>query len=107
MLRPPISTLFPYTTLFRSVQLGVDAGILLQLELQAEGVVHRLFQRRGGSAQPLPARAGCPVQPPVHASLLAQGVFKAVFQQLRSEERRVGKECRERRETAGCKQRMS
>src|SRR5258708_37319922 len=43
--RPPRSTLFPYTTLFRSVRLARDAGALYllpsALEVQAEFEIHR------------------------------------------------------------------
>src|SRR5437868_10232323 len=45
--RPPRSTLFPYTTLFRSVLFRVDAGnnfILLELELRVFQIVFRLLR---------------------------------------------------------------
>src|SRR5256885_3388862 len=37
--RPPRSTLFPYTTLFRSVVVGVDKATCFQIPAQAIGLV--------------------------------------------------------------------
>src|SRR5256885_12128794 len=55
--RPPRSTLFPYTTLFRSVQ-GVEAPVQLHghhvgraVEGQAVGQARRAFGRRGRSEE--------------------------------------------------------
>src|SRR5256885_7356186 len=45
--RPPRSTLFPYTTLFRSVQLRGDA----QVHVQIERVVMRTEGARGSAAR--------------------------------------------------------
>src|SRR5688572_32423336 len=52
LLRPPRSTLFPYTTLFRS---GVRAGVYADgAEIDAKAVFHeRTGRRRQGSAAPL------------------------------------------------------
>src|SRR2546426_10722391 len=97
--RPPRSTLFPYTTLFRSNQLLHDAG----------GVWERLRVSR------------LPVATAVCASLIVQAMYVLMWYLLavsldlgvpfrallvfvpfvslaamRSEERRVGKECRSR-----------
>src|SRR3712207_8376072 len=48
--RPPRSTLFPYTTLFRSVELG-GAGQQLAGRAEAEG--HRLGKAGGAHGRPL------------------------------------------------------
>src|SRR5256885_3778123 len=46
--RPPRSTLFPYTTLFRSLLLGHDAcGILATVLQQQQGVIDQLIHGRG------------------------------------------------------------
>src|SRR2546427_10306422 len=101
--RPPRSTLFPYTTLFRSA----DDGVMLQSRehldiLQLLGVreatvaltkadratPERLQQVRaeiGALLAPTPL-AGAPVFP----------TAAALPDDARSEERRVGKECRSR-----------
>src|SRR5690242_21509583 len=42
--RPPRSTLFPYTTLFRSVQLAL--GVVARLEVHAEGALDRVVLAR-------------------------------------------------------------
>src|SRR5438309_9058777 len=55
--RPPRSTLFPYTTLFRSLArllaLGddIDAGVLLLLQPQQGGVALRALQLRARSEE--------------------------------------------------------
>src|SRR2546422_11146758 len=103
--RPPRSTLFPYTTLFRSgprlaaVDGLVDAALRIRAPQVAEGGhVHHVGVRgvdhdaadRPGVLEPhvgpfLPAVGGLvdAVAPPLRA-------------EARSEERRVGKECRSR-----------
>src|SRR2546430_14567152 len=65
--RPPRSTLFPYTTLFRSVaQHGAVEGLLQEFRLGVEGEIQRLDshpgplgdRRHGGSAVALGSEAG-------------------------------------------------
>src|SRR5256885_17085211 len=92
--RPPRSTLFPYTTLFRSREQGIAANatprsVRGQTKRAARDVFYRT-QRRGhsyalrekldGIVREL--RATTPITDPARAR--------------RSEERRVGKECRSR-----------
>src|SRR2546430_16510632 len=78
--RPPRSTLFPYTTLFRSLELaGVDQRLEVDNgEMRKEDVETRLNIL-------FPHLAVVDLQPLIDA---------CQFQ--RSEERRVGKECRSR-----------
>src|SRR2546430_14930555 len=89
--RPPRSTLFPYTTLFRSHRRRTLGGICLPLARRARVVTaHRwrwLWWPIGlvGVALALKFFAGFPWRVTVTALLAA-----------RSEERRVGKECRSR-----------
>src|SRR3989442_5734068 len=49
--RPPRSTLFPYTTLFRSLALDVVLGIELVHELAAAAVLHPGIHLAGGQAE--------------------------------------------------------
>src|SRR3712207_9049113 len=112
--RPPRSTLFPYTTLFRSPvaetgevlrgQLLHLVGGVAALEVAAEGpaldglgeddrglalVLHRRLERRVDLAVVVPAAGEVPDLLVAHVlhELAGAGV-------PRSEERRVGKECR-------------
>src|SRR5256885_16714121 len=89
--RPPRSTLFPYTTLFRSQQIQRVRRIVV--ELQRLAAQHRLGlfllalarQRQHLLAQLLVALA-----------FLDQLRVEPALFVRRSEERRVGKECRSR-----------
>src|SRR3989454_12522947 len=89
--RPPRSTLFPYTTLFRSLKYGVTATHVLGLEVVlADGQVVEL-----GSP------GGEPWGPDLVGLFVgSEGNFgiatRIRVRLLRSEERRVGKECRSR-----------
>src|SRR5438034_9539082 len=76
--RPPRSTLFPYTTLFRS-RVGVESS-----GLQAKAGRGGLGSAEGGGE-----RARCPGFPKRYDCHLRSD-------RARSEERRVGKECRSR-----------
>src|SRR2546422_11654226 len=96
--RPPRSTLFPYTTLFRSIfwitrhpTILVDYRIpwwgslpvwvaLLLVGRELLITAFRFFAKRRGVVIPA----------------MGAGKLKAVVQNVRSEERRVGKECRSR-----------
>src|SRR2546422_11673439 len=60
--RPPRSTLFPYTTLFRSLQIANHLRVLPHITQNPDGADHlavRVAQRRGveGRGDHLPARA--------------------------------------------------
>src|SRR3712207_9265111 len=48
--RPPRSTLFPYTTLFRSVRLRRDFGALLNL-IRAHAILHQATRERDENGQ--------------------------------------------------------
>src|SRR3712207_9066510 len=89
--RPPRSTLFPYTTLFRSVVLG-------QLDVEEGGEV--LDRQPGGDphravGQLLDRRA---LEAVVLVGDLADDLLEDVLDrhQARSEERRVGEKCKYR-----------
>src|SRR2546422_10585830 len=91
--RPPRSTLFPYTTLFRSVREG-------------SGPFAEALRARGIAVEP---RGLSPVEYLLQLGVLASGVCLCIHcvqvdapdvrilrEAGRSEERRVGKECRSR-----------
>src|SRR3712207_9185517 len=96
--RPPRSTLFPYTTLFRSVVAGPSgaAGDLVELaHLQQPGagaVVLRQCAEDDGADRHVDAHA----EGVGAADDLEQSGLGQLLDQPRSEERRVGKECRSR-----------
>src|SRR3712207_9328833 len=101
--RPPRSTLFPYTTLFRSGVYGdpnPDGGEAPE-QLAVE-VRHRKIVEREAEGSPV-ARAGFEaVVPEVQGDLEVRPAVRdgprgqAAGVHVRSEERRVGKECRSR-----------
>src|SRR2546425_11176828 len=89
--RPPRSTLFPYTTLFRSANLGQQRLPVPGANDGASGVALLL-----GVADALKGKP-----PTVGVDLLFvdgedYGDFSTDSNDVRSEERRVGKECRSR-----------
>src|SRR5256885_16714222 len=98
--RPPRSTLFPYTTLFRSLE-GL-AQCFAEGRAAADRQVHR------GAAIPcchgLQARRGCVKAPGQRLAAVVLGLqfvvpvatFLDGAAPARSEERRVGEECRSR-----------
>src|SRR3989475_11543401 len=99
--RPPRSTLFPYTTLFRSKQLlagGKTIVLTTHFMEEAERLCARLaIMDRGrfvteGSPRELIVRHIEPHVIEVHGD----GVMNWADHEARSEERRVGKECRSR-----------
>src|SRR3712207_9046415 len=97
--RPPRSTLFPYTTLFRSILAHLPDPHGRRLRSAAGWTLALHVHHRPASAAY--ACAGVPAHEP--AALLARGVsdlprprLPALEEQTRSEERRVGKECRSR-----------
>src|SRR3712207_9454150 len=82
--RPPRSTLFPYTTLFRSQRLQDRAGADV---LRADAVLrpaHRVHPRRRPLAAAVLGHPAGDLQEDLRLDA------------ARSEERRVGKECRSR-----------
>src|SRR2546425_13308972 len=91
--RPPRSTLFPYTTLFRSCDIaridGPETGAVSDVDRHVVDHTQRLVVRHEG-ADPVDANGEAAVG---HFRYRHAG--KAVAQE-RSEERRVGKECRSR-----------
>src|SRR5256886_15694625 len=90
--RPPRSTLFPYTTLFRSLA-RVDAAAQLvaaPLGLERVGLERRAEEMPGEANVELVAHARSLVRVNGPRPLQVLGVRQ------RSEERRVGKECRSR-----------
>src|SRR5256885_14560644 len=96
--RPPRSTLFPYTTLFRSMILGFPAGS--GVDVIARGVQEPLSQRLG---QPLIIDYKSGAAGNIASEIVARAkpdgytlAFGTAATHGRSEERRVGKECRSR-----------
>src|SRR2546425_13360087 len=94
--RPPRSTLFPYTTLFRSLLAaietfaGVDVAMLLAcLALSAATVVF-IFLIEADPVDSAPHRSR------LDQLLERRDTIYDNLRDLRSEERRVGKECRSR-----------
>src|SRR2546427_10144225 len=91
--RPPRSTLFPYTTLFRSVLLMVILGGLGSLRGAVLGTVAFIALKEVLSTHAIVG----PMADHWQLSLgLAIIVLVALLPKGRSEERRVGKECRSR-----------
>src|SRR3989449_9179078 len=102
--RPPRSTLFPYTTLFRSLVEAEDSRALLTLVAPdafegGQAVVEAV--REDVDLSVLPGHE-LPVQPDLfgflqHERMIAAGQdLVKRLSATRSEERRVGKECRSR-----------
>src|SRR3712207_9417976 len=102
--RPPRSTLFPYTTLFRSAIGVVTTAVLLLLNVPAAvplGILAGLLEfipTVGPILSAIPALAMGFVDSPEKALWVAVAYIGIQFVEnhLRSEERRVGKECRSR-----------
>src|SRR2546422_10984175 len=116
--RPPRSTLFPYTTLFRSVDAVLDlgtregrfeiAGSIVRvagwrpaLDARASDARAKLERRLAEARWQVPTVAdlerelpGAPVRA-LLPHLVREGAVEQIDQE-RSEERRVGKECRSR-----------
>src|SRR3712207_9514336 len=105
--RPPRSTLFPYTTLFRSIESEVPIGAVLSLtgaaasygESQQRGLELAAAQlaEKGGVTYELRIEDD-QTDPRQGITLFDQFVSDGVSLIIgpRSEERRVGKECRSR-----------
>src|SRR2546430_14482093 len=93
--RPPRSTLFPYTTLFRSPASKIPADLVVAIDVGP-----------GFDEPPTSRRAPIPALVRAHGEairvMMAAQTERAIAEwpkdgpRLRSEERRVGKECRSR-----------
>src|SRR2546426_12532062 len=100
--RPPRSTLFPYTTLFRSLERGVAAGngdgVTLDVaSLDIPGTLRDLLTARLDALSPS-ARATAQLAAVLGREFRGDVLRAAATEdEARSEERRVGKECRSRR----------
>src|SRR5437588_13069119 len=90
--RPPRSTLFPYTTLFRSLWASSAPRRIGGLDRRTEGCAQRIFL----FADDLGVRAVRSVQSSKFKVQRPEGAWCRVEgrKSRRSEERRVGKECR-------------
>src|SRR5256884_9558060 len=99
--RPPRSTLFPYTTLFRSLVRGVSAPLRMPHsrwnelpvgELRAAGYAILSCSPESGADLFVRQRRS------LHLFLQGHPEYErtTLFKEYRSEERRVGKECRSR-----------
>src|SRR2546430_13796402 len=93
--RPPRSTLFPYTTLFRSEEatryLGGEKYISYSImSLIIEQIKNLLLTPNSRSSTPT-----SPISP-TSTSPITSFNTPEILQEIRSEERRVGKECRSR-----------
>src|SRR2546430_14805741 len=97
--RPPRSTLFPYTTLFRSHAIEQDAPFVGVVQPRQQ--LHQRRLPRPILAHQCDALAWLEQEPEMaHGPAVRPGVAEADALELeptpRSEERRVGKECRSR-----------
>src|SRR5437762_12813298 len=90
-LLPTSSTLFPYTTLFRSVNLDV-----VELDAASNRGVDDARDLRERAMYAASTEAGFKVYIVDEAHMLTREAWNALLKILRSEERRVGKECRSR-----------
>src|SRR5438132_12722903 len=92
--RPPRSTLFPYTTLFRSLFVQIsDTHIGFNKEANPD--VGGTLARSIGLVNAMPEQPALIIHTGDITHLSKPAEFD-VAQQMRSEERRVGKECRTR-----------
>src|SRR3989454_12549797 len=92
--RPPRSTLFPYTTLFRSVTTNGAADFEIPPDfLRQAGKVTLVASPVGGRTVYSTSLAG--IMPGDELELVVGGVLQ-YSHLVRSGERRVGKECRSR-----------
>src|SRR5256886_14298641 len=99
--RPPRSTLFPYTTLFRSIQFML-ADMAIQVHAARLMVQHAARQVDGGirgnsyEASMAKCWAGDAAMKVATDAVQVFGGYGYTREFPRSEERRVGKECRSR-----------
>src|SRR5436305_6487726 len=57
--QPPRSSLFPYTTLFRSIQLFISVTSLFDLTTRRSNVLRRSVIKSSASSRPTGNQAGC------------------------------------------------
>src|SRR2546422_9248164 len=94
--RPPRSTLFPYTTLFRSLIFAQTATVAVSVLFVVTTLRPEWLGRPGSGPQVVELHQATPSSSlPARAASYSDAVRKAV-PSVRSEERRVGKECRSR-----------
>src|SRR2546427_13095799 len=96
--RPPRSTLFPYTTLFRS-QADQQHAKFDDEKSEFSGYLRLwkwLQDARGGKVVAKSRKEMATAQAPAAKPSARNAAFLPVVQRSRSEERRVGKECRSR-----------
>src|SRR2546422_9159842 len=91
--RPPRSTLFPYTTLFRSLRAEVPAKLGAVVDRLLRKAPPERFQTADDLARVAGEVRGRDFRAP---PLVRAFVRNAQVSTMRSEERRVGKECRSR-----------
>src|SRR3712207_9406219 len=93
--RPPRSTLFPYTTLFRSwIKHSVDRFVIVSIFIPKLRLILILNSFLGSSDSLVFSELFHSLAP---RPLAARSISDFLLTYLRSEERRVGKECRSRR----------
>src|SRR2546422_9613707 len=93
--RPPRSTLFPYTTLFRSVYLaGMVAG---DPSADTKGQTEQILKKIDETLAAAGSHKSKLLSATVYlANMATYNDMNAAWDAWRSEERRVGKECRSR-----------
>src|SRR2546429_8194680 len=90
--RPPRSTLFPYTTLFRSRVIGIDIVHVGRIDDIAARRIGRVCAARSVAA----FTADVPLRYLACPNVVIHRMAAVAGRTGRSEERRVGKECRSR-----------
>src|SRR5256885_14103913 len=93
--RPPRSTLFPYTTLFRST-IALVLGLVLAFVFQPGAGMNVDPSKLDASAMSAYASNADKLTSGGTVDFLMKLIPTTVVQAFRSEERRVGKECRSR-----------
>src|SRR3712207_9337578 len=96
---PPRSTLFPYTTLFRTHELLSEAGVRIDFDDYLPAV-RGYFQTNDGRQMSMPFNSSTAVMYWNKDAFRRAGLDPekppTTWTDLRSDERRVGKECRSR-----------
>src|SRR2546430_17122880 len=93
--RPPRSTLFPYTTLFRSNQEAADRSLEAAGRRLHDAAEHRVETADDNVPEDSSSGARDGVEQPARRVVAASAASNG-HAANRSEERRVGKECRSR-----------
>src|SRR3712207_9503921 len=95
--RPPRSTLFPYTTLFRSTDLPPAIGVAVQYSGGSEDAARSLAMHVAAARPRYLTREEVPAEAVETERRVAEPRAKEEGKaEQRSEERRVGKECSSR-----------